>query len=46
MLGSPAGPGGPSQRGLWPLAPAPAPSATSFSADGEYIRVAFLAFVV
>ncbi|KAJ8923133.1 hypothetical protein NQ315_001686 [Exocentrus adspersus] len=34
MLGSPAGPGGPSQRGLWPLAPAPAPTATSFSADG------------
>ncbi|KAF7275227.1 hypothetical protein GWI33_012064 [Rhynchophorus ferrugineus] len=34
MLGSPAGPGGPSQRGLWPLAPAPAPSATSFSAEG------------
>jgi len=35
MLGSPAGPGGPPQRGLWPLAPAPAPSATSFSTDGE-----------
>jgi hypothetical protein len=34
MLGSPAGPGGPTQRGLWPLAPAPAPSATSFTADG------------
>ncbi|KYB26014.1 protein winged eye isoform X2 [Tribolium castaneum] len=32
MLGSPAGPGGPNQRGLWPLAPAPAP-ATSFTAD-------------
>ncbi|KAJ3646267.1 hypothetical protein Zmor_023861 [Zophobas morio] len=34
MLGSPAGPGGPNQRGLWPLAPAPAPSATAFTADG------------
>ncbi|XP_074035935.1 BAH domain and coiled-coil containing protein winged eye isoform X2 [Leptinotarsa decemlineata] len=34
MLGSPAGPGGPSQRGLWPLAPAPAPTATTFSTDG------------
>lgn len=32
MLGSPAGPGGASQRGLWPLAPAPPPS--SFTTDG------------
>ncbi|XP_044253673.1 protein winged eye isoform X2 [Tribolium madens] len=32
MLGSPAGPGGPNQRGLWPLAPAPAP-ASNFTAD-------------
>uniref|UniRef100_A0AAR5QEA6 BAH domain-containing protein n=1 Tax=Dendroctonus ponderosae TaxID=77166 RepID=A0AAR5QEA6_DENPD len=34
MLGSPAGPGGAPQRGLWPLAPAQTPSATSFSTDG------------
>ncbi|XP_060522876.1 protein winged eye isoform X2 [Cylas formicarius] len=34
MIGSPAGPGGPSQRGLWPLAAAPAPTATSFSTEG------------
>ncbi|XP_066137467.1 protein winged eye isoform X1 [Euwallacea fornicatus] len=34
MLGSPAGPGGAPQRGLWPLAPAPAPTAASFSTDG------------
>ncbi|KAG5899192.1 hypothetical protein JTB14_026945 [Gonioctena quinquepunctata] len=34
MLGSPAGPGGPSQRGLWPLAPAQAPTATTFATDG------------
>ncbi|XP_050299143.1 protein winged eye isoform X2 [Anthonomus grandis grandis] len=34
MLGSPAGPGGAPQRGLWPLAPAPAPTATTFSTDG------------
>ncbi|CAH0564851.1 unnamed protein product [Brassicogethes aeneus] len=32
MLGSPAGPGGPTQRGLWPLAPAP--SAATFPTDG------------
>ncbi|KAK5641574.1 hypothetical protein RI129_010121 [Pyrocoelia pectoralis] len=34
MLGSPAGPGGASQRGLWPLAPAPAPPISSFTTDG------------
>ncbi|XP_030764449.1 protein winged eye isoform X2 [Sitophilus oryzae] len=35
MLGSAAGPGGSTQRGgLWPLAPAPAPSATTFSTEG------------
>ncbi|XP_018326455.1 uncharacterized protein LOC108737835 [Agrilus planipennis] len=35
MLGSPAGPGATShQRGLWPLAPAPAPSANTFASDG------------
>ncbi|KAL1497393.1 hypothetical protein ABEB36_008371 [Hypothenemus hampei] len=34
MLGSPAGPGGPSQRGLWPLAPAPPNSTTGFPTDG------------
>lgn len=37
MLGSPAGPGGASQRGLWPLAPAPAPPASSFTAEGSYV---------
>lgn len=44
MLGSPAGPGGPSQRGgLWPLAPAPAPTATNFTTpDGKfYLRFFF-----
>ncbi|KAF5296495.1 hypothetical protein FQR65_LT01484 [Abscondita terminalis] len=34
MLGSPAGPGGASQRGLWPLAPTPAPPISSFTTDG------------
>lgn len=36
MLGSPAGPGGPAHRGLWPVAPPPIQSAANFAPDGFY----------